>query len=101
MALLWTLIFVPTIIILILIAIYMVVSVTCRPFWQYKQEIRSALHTIYRVFVRDFITGFSRHYVLLDEIALEPYNFTDKNLEEDLNDSKSVEEAPKNKKKSG
>jgi hypothetical protein len=83
---LWTLIFIPTILLVLLMVGYMIVSVTCRPFWQYRQEIRSALHALYRTLVRDFITGYSRHYVLLDEIALEASSFIDARLEEDLSD---------------
>lgn len=86
----WTLIIIPSILLIIFIIVYMIVSLTCRPFWLYRKEIRSALHTLYRKFVRDFITGYSRHYVLLDKITLEASSFTDTNLEDDVNNDDAI-----------
>lgn len=81
---LWCLVSIPTLIFIVLLTFYLVVSVTCRPFWQYKIEIRTACYDLYRKLVRDFITGSSRHYVLRDEIALESENFEDTTLQQDL-----------------
>lgn len=73
----WTIIFMPTLAFLVLFVMYLLISLTCRPFWKFKREIRVAVQTLYRKLLRDFLQGYSRHYVLLDVIALESSGFVD------------------------
>ena len=80
----------PSLALFVLLIVYLIISLTCRPFWKYKQEIRGALQTLYRKLIRDFLRGYSRHYVLLDEIALESSGFVDQDLYQELDGEKDL-----------
>ena len=78
---LWSVVFIPTLILVILMGVYLIISVTCRPFWEYKLEIRSVFHYICRKMIVELFLGYSRFYFEMDEIVLESARWSDSRLD--------------------